>query len=73
MYEESIDIACIQETHLKPKHIFSVRGCQVFRLDREERHKGAVGILVKNDIPIQEVHVNTYKQSKAHGMDVVIN
>ena len=47
LFEEDIDIACIQETHLNPNNMFSIRGYQpAFKVDREGRHKGGVLILV---------------------------
>ena len=46
----SVDICCIQETHLNESHRFSVRGFETFRLDRPSGHKGGVVTLVKNTI-----------------------
>ena len=36
---EDVDVACIQETHLKEKHRFKVRGYQAFRHDRKRTKK----------------------------------
>jgi hypothetical protein len=48
LYEEQIDIACIQETHLRPSHDFKISGYESVRLDREEGHKGGVLILIRD-------------------------
>ena len=46
----NIDVCCIQETHLSPKHHFSIRGFEALRRDREHGSKGGLLILVKNII-----------------------
>ena len=52
LQENKIDIACIQETHLKPDiQRFFVRGYETFRRDRTTGAKGGVLTLVRNDIP----------------------
>ena len=49
--EESIDICCIQETHLKKDKTFKIRGYQCIRTDRaEDRNKGGVLTLYKLNI-----------------------
>ena len=46
--EESIDICCIQETHLKKDKTFKIRGYQCIKTDRAgDRNKGGVLTLVK--------------------------
>ena len=41
--KESIDICCIQETHLKKDKTFTMRGYQCIRTDRAgDRNKGGV-------------------------------
>ena len=72
LHTEHIDVACIQETHLNPKHRFSIRGYQCFRMDREGRHKGGVLILVHNSIPAVELHVDTEQQAEIHGVKIVV-
>ena len=49
--KKDIDIACIQESHLTDNLWFMMRGYQNYRMDRMERHKGGVLILIKNHIP----------------------
>ena len=51
----NIDICCIQESHLNSMHRFSVRGYETFRQDRENRPKGGVVTLVKNNYSAVEV------------------
>jgi ribonuclease HI len=72
LHQEEVEIACIQETHLKNTQRFSIRGYQVFRYDREDRSKGGAAILVKNSIPARELQVNTNHQSEIHGVTVTI-
>ena len=49
--ENSIDVCCIQETHLQKDKTFKIRGYQQpFRNDREGRKKGGVVTLVKNNL-----------------------
>ena len=48
LHKENIDVACLQETHLKENQRFTMRGYQVFWHDREGRAKEGVAILVKN-------------------------
>lgn len=52
--ENAIDVCCIQETHLKNTHRFFIRGYEVFRQDRENRPKGGLITLVRNNIPAAE-------------------
>jgi ribonuclease HI len=80
LIEEDIDIACIQETHLNPNNMFSIRGYQpAFRVDREGRHNRGILILVKNNIPAREVKVDTAdppgsdnRQAEIHGVVVTV-
>lgn len=71
LYEEKIDVACIQETHLNAHHRFSVRGFQAIRYDREG-HKGGVLILVRNSIPSSELSVTCNNQTEIVGVDIMI-
>ena len=54
--KHSIDIICIQETHLKEPQRFFVRGYELFRHDRHNRHKGGILTLVKTSIPAVEMY-----------------
>ena len=47
---EEVDIICIQETHLTDSHRFTIRGCEFFRHDCADRHKGGIVTLVWNTI-----------------------
>jgi ribonuclease HI/endonuclease/exonuclease/phosphatase family metal-dependent hydrolase len=59
LFENSIDICCIQETHLKPEKNFKIRGYQVTRNDRLERTKGGVMTLVRNNLNAVETKRTT--------------
>ena len=52
---KAIDVCCIQETHLSSSHRFFIRGYKVFRQDRENRPKGGLLTLVRNNIPAAEI------------------
>ena len=52
---KTIDVCCIQETHLSSSHRFFIRGYEVFRQDRENRPKGGLLTLVRNNIPATEI------------------
>ena len=67
-YREKIDIACPQETDLNRNLRFLIRGYQCFRLDRPNRHKGGVLILVSNKIPAQEITIQTGEESEIIGI-----
>ena len=71
--KENIDVACLQETHLKDNQRFTMRGYQVFRHDREGRAKWGVAILVKNTIPAHEFTVSTNNQAEIHGVSIIMN
>ena len=73
LHKENIDVACLQETHLKDNQRFAMRGYQVFWHDREGRAKGGVAILVKNTIPAQEFTVSTNNQTGIHGVSIIVN
>lgn len=73
LYADNIDVACIQETHLNPNHRFTIRGYQTFRLDREGRHKGGVLMLIKNNIPAQEIKLDTNQQAEVQGVNITMD
>ena len=52
---KAIDVCCIQETHLSSSHRFFIRGYEVFRQDRENRPKGGLLTVVRNNIPAVEI------------------
>ena len=75
LHPENIDVVCLQETHLKENQRLTMRGCQVFRHDRESREgrtKGGVAILVRNSIPAQEVTIRTNKLEEIHGVNIIV-
>ncbi|PVD38981.1 hypothetical protein C0Q70_01606 [Pomacea canaliculata] len=54
LYQNSINICCIQETHLQKEKPFKIRGYQTFRSDRQGRKKGGVLTLVRNNMNASE-------------------
>ena len=52
--------------------MFSIRGYQTFRMDREGRHNGGVLILVKNDITSKDFKINTGQRSEIHGTHITM-
>ena len=59
LLENSVDVCCVQETHLQEGKTFKIRGYQVFRNDRQGRHKGGVLTLVRNNIHAIETSKHT--------------
>jgi hypothetical protein len=55
LYENNIDICCIQETHLQEGKPFKIRGYQIFRCDRRGRKKGGVITLVRNSVNASQI------------------
>ena len=59
LHTKSINICCIQETHLQEGKPFKIRGYQMFSNGRKERPKGGVMTLVRNNISATEVRKYT--------------
>ena len=59
LHENSVNICCLQETHLQEGKPFKIRGYQVFRNDRQGRRKGGVMTLVKNNLNASETKKQT--------------
>ena len=55
LQDKEVSVCCIQETHLNKDKTFKVRGYQCLRADRQDRHKGGVLTLVRNNINASEV------------------
>jgi exonuclease III len=72
LYEEQIDIARIQETHLSPSHAFKITGFESARLDREG-HKGGVLILIRNSLPSRGLTVHTNNKAEVVGADIYVD
>ena len=53
----SIDVCCIQETHLKDGQRFSLPGYESIRYDRQKN--GGIITLVRNNIPAPEIQRST--------------
>ena len=70
--QQDIDIACIQETHLKENIRLNIRGYQIIRQDRNDRIKGGIMILVKNCIPYQDFSVETDSQAEIQKVKVTL-
>ena len=51
LYDNSIDIACIQDTNLKHSVDYKINGYNTIRKDRQIGKKGGVAILIKSSIP----------------------
>jgi hypothetical protein len=72
LYEEQIDIACIQETNLRPPHSFKFTGFELVRLDREG-HKGGELILIRSSLPSRGLTVHTNNQAEVVGADISLD
>ena len=51
LYENNIDIACIQDTNFKPSFDYQINGYTTLRKDRITSKKGGVAISLKTTIP----------------------
>ena len=71
-YREDIDVVCLQETHLNSNMRFNIRGYQVFRRDRVSAHKGGIVILVKNNIPAEELPINNSEESEINAVKLIL-
>ena len=70
--ENSIDICCIQETHLNSNHRFFIRGFELYRQDRQDRPKGGVCTLVRNSIPSVEIHRSVDTNTESLTVKVIL-
>ena len=70
LHKQQIDVACLQETHLKETHRFSIRGFQTFRKDRTSGPKGGILILVRNDLAVTELDVQQGDQTEIQGIKI---
>ncbi|KAG5858985.1 hypothetical protein JTB14_020849 [Gonioctena quinquepunctata] len=71
MVESSPFCICLQETHLKPKNSFNLRG---FKLSRRDvvpgaRAHGGIAISIRNNFPATEIPLRTYIQALAVHID----
>ena len=80
LYENEIDVCCIQESHLKKGKSLKIRGYQEpIRNDRLNRSKGGVVTLVRNGIKVAEVkrltdeaeYIHTKISSRDRTLDLV--
>ena len=58
LHERSINICCIQKTHLQSCKSFKIRGYQCFRIARSGRHKGWILRCIRNNIHACETAVH---------------
>ena len=66
LFENNIDICCVQETHLQKGKSFKIRGYQCIRNDRDGRRKGGILTLVRNNIPATELQRGTGEAEFLH-------
>ncbi|XP_059143428.1 uncharacterized protein LOC131930817 [Physella acuta] len=72
LHENKVDVACIQETHLNNNLRFSIRGYTCIRQDRENRPKGGILILIKNDIPTTDIVIPNSTASEIMGTKLIL-
>ena len=58
LHDRSINICCIQKTHLQSCKSFKIRGYQCFRIARSGRHKGWILRCIRNNIHACETAVH---------------
>ena len=72
LHKNEVDVACIQETHLNSNLRFSIRGYTCLRQDRENRSKGGILTLVKNNIPTSDIIIPSSTQSEIMGTKLIL-
>ena len=72
LHKEKINISIIQETHLTDNMRFFVRGYEPYREDRQDRHKGGVLFLVRNDLVAKHAKVDTQSQAEISCIDLTV-
>ena len=70
--DESIDVACITETHLKPTQKLYVQNYTVHRTDRPNAAYGGVATIVKNSIRHKAISIQT-TYLETCGVEVILN
>lgn len=50
LYQYRVDVMCLSETHLQPRHRLDIKNFITYRKDKTAR-SGGVAILIKNNIP----------------------
>lgn len=63
-----IDLACITETHLKPKVKFNIRNYTIYRSDRLQRQGGGTAIFIKTTIPHRAANLPNFHVLEATGL-----
>ena len=69
LWQHSIDVCCVQETHLTTNHRFFIRGYETYRQDRE----GGILMLVKNRVPSAELCRSQTGDTEYVGVRVIPN
>ena len=62
-----IDIALLNETHLKPYNNFHIANYSVYRNDRTWADGGGTAIIIKKGIPHQQLHLPPLQTIEATG------
>lgn len=70
LLQNDFDIACVQETHLRPGLNYNLTGYKVMRRDRDKNVGGGVAIIIKNYITI--LQVKTFPNDEAIQIDIKI-
>ena len=68
--ENNIDIALINETHLKPYYKFKIRNYQIIRTDRPGI-KGGTAIIIKSHIPYENITIPKLQTIEATGIKIL--
>ena len=70
----NIDVACVNETHLKPHSPFSFPGFKIYRFDRPgTTRKGGVLVLVKENIESEDLGSASIDQAEIQMVKIKIN
>lgn len=69
----SIDICCVQETHLNNNHRFFIRGYELYRQDRQDRPKGGVCTLVRNSLSSVETKRSNDSDTESITVNIILS
>ena len=73
LQKNSIDIACINETHLKNPDIVKIPNYTIYRNDRENRPGGGTAIIIKKSIPHRPIKINNLINVESTSITILIN
>ena len=69
---KTIEVCCIQETHLNSNHCFYIKGYETVRRDRESAPKGELLILVNKNHPAMKIYRSEDEDTEVLGIKLLL-